>query len=511
MKGAKIGKSWPFAPDKCQNEREMPKNRARLIAGLQSRGGRERFPRLFIRTLPPTFIMSQKKTKPVQELDRRHFIRTAAGTAAVAGTFLGAAQGQGIDPSKKIKVGFIGTGGRGTGAAKQALSADDNIVLHAVADVFQDKIDTALGQLNQDKSLEGKLDVPKERQFIGLDGYKRVIESGVDVVLLTAPPGFRPLHLRAAVEAGLHVFAEKPMAVDAAGYRHCLETLKMAEGKPISIVAGFCWRYSPSRREAYRKVMEEGLIGDVVGVYATYYANYSKPHLAQSLRMDGMSDVEWQLRNWYNYTWLGGGGLVEQAVHSIDKIAWVMGDVPPLRCRATGGLSAPQPGGNIFDHYHVAFEYPNNVWCHLGSRKLPGCFNENADYVRGTKGTLVLGRGGDPYIEDNDGKLVWRYRKPREGEPNMYQVEHDELFQAIRSGKNINDGPRMMDSSMMAIMGRMSAQTGREVSWEEAIAAEEDLFPNEENLRWDQSYEPHPVPVPGVFQIPGLGSAPQKA
>ncbi|MCB1204508.1 MAG: hypothetical protein KDN18_09630, partial [Verrucomicrobiae bacterium] len=181
------------------------------------------------------------------------------------------------------------------------------------------------------------------------------------------------------------------------------------------------------------------------------------------------------------------------------------------RCRATGGLAAPQAGGNIFDHYHIAYEYPNNIWCHLGSRKTPGCFNENADYVRGTKGTLVLGRGGDPYIEDNDGKLLWRYRKPREGEANMYQVEHDHLFKSIRTGEHINDGPRMINSSMMAIMGRMSAQTGKEVSWEEAMSAGEDLFQGEENLQWTQSYKPHDVPVPGVYQIPGIGGVEKKA
>lgn len=454
--------------------------------------------------------MTSKK-KPSKELDRRNFLRTAAGTAAATGALLGAVKGAGVDPSQKLKVGFIGTGGRGTGAVVQALSADDNISLHSVADVFQDKIDGALAQLAKDPKMKDKVDVPKERQFVGLDGYKRVLDSGVDVVLLTTTPGFRPLHLRAAIEAGKHVFAEKPMAVDAAGARHCLESLKMAEGKPISIVAGFCWRYSPSRREAYKKVMEEGIIGDVVGVYATYYSNHSKPHLDPSLRMDGMSDIEWQIRNWYNYTWLGGGGLVEQAVHNVDKIGWVMGDKPPLRCRATGGLGAPQAGGNIFDHYHIAYEYGNNVWCHLGSRKAPGCFNENADYVRGTKGTLVLGRGGDPYIEDNDGKLLWRYRKPREGEANMYQVEHDELFKSIRTGQHINDGARMVNSTMMAIMGRMSAQTGKEVSWEEAMAANEDLFPGEENLSWTQSYKPHDVPKPGVFQIPGIGGVENKA
>lgn len=451
------------------------------------------------------------KKKTTAEFDRRNFLRTAAGATAAAGAFIGAANGQGIDPSKKIKVGFIGTGGRGTGAAQQALSADDNIILHAVGDVFQEKINGALESLNKDKTLAGKVDVPAERQFVGLDSYKRVLDSGVDVVLLTTTPGFRPLHMRAAIEAGKHVFAEKPMAVDAAGVRHCYETLKMAEGKPLSIVAGFCWRYSQSRREAFKKVMEEGLIGDVVAVYATYYSNHSKPHLDPSLRMDGVSDIEWQIRNWYNYTWLGGGGLVEQAVHSVDKIGWIMGDQNPIRCRATGGLGAPQAGGNIFDHYHLAFEYPNNVWCHLASRKAPGCFNENADYIRGTKGTLVIGRGGDPYIEDNDGKLLWRFRKPREGEPNMYQVEHDELFKSIRTGQFINDGQRMMHSTMMAIMGRQSCHTGKEVTWEEALAANEDLFPGEESLQWDQSYKPHPVPIPGVTQIEGIGGVEKKA
>ena len=451
------------------------------------------------------YTMADKSTSR-QDFDRRNFIRTAAGATAAAGAFAGAARGAGVDPDKKLRVGFIGTGGRGTGAASQALQADDNIELVAMADVFQERIDKSLESLGKDKKLEGKVSVPSERQFVGLDAYKRVLDSDVDVVLLTTSPGFRPLHLRAAIEAEKHVFAEKPMAVDAAGVRHVYETLKMAEGKPLSIVAGFCWRYSPSRREAYKKVMEEGLIGDVTSVYATYYSGHSKPHLDPSLRTDGMTDIEWQIRNWYNYTWLGGGGLVEQAVHSVDKIGWIMGDQSPIQCRATGGLAAPQVGtGNIFDHYHIAYEYPNNVWCHLASRKAPGCFNENADYVRGTKGTLVIGRGSDPYIEDNDGNQLWRFRKPRTGEDNMYQVEHDELFDSIRTGNHINDGSRMIHSSMMAIMGRMSAQTGKQITWEEAMDADEDLFENEGGMTWDQSYKPHDVPVPGVTTIPGIG------
>jgi predicted dehydrogenase len=263
-----------------------------------------------------------------------------------------------------------------------------------------------------------------------------------------------------------------------------------------------------SRREAIRQAIEEGLIGDVTSIYATYYSNHSKPHLDTTLRTDGMTDIEWQIRNWYNYTWLGGGGIVEQAVHSVDKIGWIMGDQSPISCRATGGLGAPQVGnGNIFDHYHVAYEYPNNVWAHLASRKAPGCLNENADYIRGTKGSLIIGRGSDPYIEDNDGKIIWRFRKPRSGEPNMYQIEHDEFFASIRSGEHINDGPRMIHSSMMAIMGRMSAHTGKQITWEEAMESGDDLFPDEGAMQWDQAHKPNPVAIPGVTQIPGIGDA----
>lgn len=445
---------------------------------------------------------------PIENNDpnRRHFMK-AAGATALAASYAGAARGAGVDPDKKLKVGFVGTGGRGTGAAAQALTADDNVELYAVADLFQERIDKSLETLGKNSSLDGKVSVPASRQFVGLDGYRRVLDSDVDVILLTTTPGFRPMHLRAALEAGKHVFAEKPMAVDAAGVRHVYETLAMAEGKPLSIVAGFCWRYHPNIRAAYKKVMEDGLIGDVTGVYATYYAGYSKPHMEKSARTPGMSDIEWQIRNWYNYNWLGGSGLVEQAVHSVDKIGWVMGDNSPISCRATGGLSIPQKGGgNIFDHFHVAYEYPDNVWCHLGSRKTPGCKNENADFVRGTKGTLVIGRGPDPIIQDKDGEIIWTPRTPRgQKKPDMYQVEHDEFFASIRSGNHINDGQRMIHSSMMAIMGRMSAHTGQEITWEEAMKAEEDLYPNEEGLSWSDSFTPNPVAIPGVTKIVGIG------
>lgn len=447
--------------------------------------------------------MSDSEKTP---FNRRTFMRTAAGAAAAAGA-ISTVKGDAIPKDKKIKVGFIGCGGRGTGAAAQALTADDNIELWSMGEVFQERIDKSLETLNKNAKLKeaGKINVDPSRQFVGMDSYKQVIDSGVDVVILTTTPAFRPLHFRAAIEAGKHVFAEKPMAIDSAGVRHVMETVEMSKDKPLAVVAGFCWRYSPSRIAAYEQVMEKGLIGAVTGVYATYLSGHSKPHIDPKERAPGMSDIEWQIRNWYNYTWLGGGGLVEQAVHSVDKIGWIMKDQSPISVRATGGLQAPQiGGGNIFDHYHVAYEYPNNVWCHLGSRKTPQCYNENADFVRGTEGTLVIGKGPTPYIEDNGGKKIWNYRVPRDGEPSMYQVEHDELFASIRSGEFLNDGDRMIHSSMMAIMGRMSAQTGQTMTWEEALNANEDLYVDEGKMTWDEAYKPHPVPTPGVHKIDGI-------
>ncbi|MFT5468955.1 MAG: putative dehydrogenase [Verrucomicrobiales bacterium] len=438
--------------------------------------------------------------------NRRTFMRTAGGAAA-AGALVSSVRGEGIPKDKKIKVGFIGCGGRGTGAAAQALTADDNIELWAMGEVFQDRIDKSLETLNKNEKLAsaGKINVDASRQFVGLDAYKRVLDSDIDVVILTTTPGFRPLHFRAAIEADKHVFAEKPMAVDAAGVRHVMETVEMSKSKPLAVVAGFCWRYSPSRVACYKQILEEKAIGDITSVYATYYSNHSKPHINPSERAPGMSDIEWQIRNWYNYTWLGGGGLVEQAVHSVDKIGWVMKDENPISCRATGGLQTPQVGGgNIFDHFHVAYEYPGNVWCHLGSRKTPGCYNENADFIRGTEGTLVIGRGPIPYIEDNKGKKIWTYREDREGDENMYQVEHNELFASIRDGNFINDGDRMIHSSMMAIMGRMSAQTGQQITWDEAINADEDFFVDEAGMSWDDSYIQNPVARPGVTKIKGI-------
>jgi myo-inositol 2-dehydrogenase / D-chiro-inositol 1-dehydrogenase len=413
---------------------------------------------------------------------RRDFVKL--GVMGVP-TILSAAQS-----ARPLKVGLVGCGGRGTGAASQALKADDYAELTAVGDIYQERIDLSLDTLR--KSLDAKVKVAKENMFLGLDAYQKVIASGVDVVLLATPPGFRPTHLRAVIDAGKHVFCEKPIAVDAPGVRSVLETSRLAKDKNVSLVAGFCWRYSNYIRETFEKI-SDGAIGDLIAYYATYYTSPVKPMPPKDTRPAGMSDVDWQIRNWYNFCWLSGDGLVEQAVHSADKIAWAMKDQPPVSCVAVGGRQIPSQGGNIYDHFEVNYIYPNGVRAFLACRQIENCYNENSDYIIGTKGSCTIGRGPVPKIS---AATEWTY----EGQKNdMYQAEHDALFASIRQGKPINDGVRMATSTMLAMMGRMAAYTGQQITWEQAMASEEAIFP--QTLAWDMSLPEAPMPRPGITKF----------
>ncbi len=426
-------------------------------------------------------------TPSADPLNRRHFL--TRGTAAAAPLLFPAiVRGAGEAKASKdaLKIGLVGCGGRGTGAADQALQADYDMVLHAVADVLPEQAEKSIQMLGDKHA--GRASVPNERRFIGLDGYKKLIEV-CDVVILASPPGFRPEHMQATVAAGKHMFCEKPMAVDSVGYRVALDAIRKAKEKKLSVVAGFCWRRSASRVEAFKR-LHEGQIGDVTSIFSSYYTGPVKPMVPASTRKPEWSDVEWQVRNWYNFSWLSGDGLVEQAVHSVDKIGWAMKDADPVACFATGGRQIPSEGGNIFDHFHVAYEFPNDVICHLGCRQIKGCSNQNGDIIRGTKGSLIIGRGDKPFME---GEAKWRFRGD---EKNMYQVEHDELFAAIRKGEPINDGDWMLHSTLLGIMGRMAAYTGKRVTWEDAVNGTEDLAPD--GLKWGDSFKPTGMPLPGV-------------
>ena len=428
---------------------------------------------------------------------RRHFFRTGGQALLAPAIFTAATRlraQQKADSTETLKIGLIGCGGRGSGAANQALSAyDKNSKLVAIADVQDTQIDKAIANLS---AIHGdRVSVSPDHRFNGLDGFKKLLALDVDVVILATPPGYRPMHLTAAVEAGKHIFCEKPMAVDAAGYHVAMAAVAKAKEKKLNLVAGFCWRYDLARQEGFKRLMD-GDLGDVVTSSHTYHTGPVKPMPQAETRPAGMANVEWQIRNWYNFSWLGGDGLVEQAVHSIDKLCWGMKDQPPVAAVGVGGRQIASEGGNIFDHFHVAYEFGNNVMCHIASRQIPNCFGDNSDIIAGTKGQLLIGKigGGDPIIS---GDKRWRWKGKKK---DMYQVEHDVLFEAIRHGNVVNDGDRMMNSTMVAILGRTAAYTGKRITWDEMIKSTLDLAP-EETLAWGDKFEPTPLPMPGVTKM----------
>jgi predicted dehydrogenase len=423
---------------------------------------------------------------------RREFLKTSAlagGVLAAPAIIPGNLFAK--ENSGTLKIGLIGCGGRGTGAASQALSADKNVVLTAMADAFEEQLTKSLSSL--EASHADKVKVVPEKRFVGVDAYQKLIDSGVDVVLLATPPGFRPVHLRAAIDAGKHVFCEKPMATDGAGVHSVMESAKMAKQKGLSLVAGFCWRYDAPRREFYKRI-HDGAIGEIRAIYATYYAGQVKPMPPASERPAEMGDLEWQLRNWYNFVWLSGDGFLEQACHSVDKVAWALKDQPPLKAVAVGGRQTPNNQGNIFDHMFVTYEFDNDVRAFLGQRQIGNTYSDNSDYLMGSDG---VGKSGwnAPIIK---GKAKWRY-KDAGPHIDMYQTEHNELFASIRDGKPINDGDWMAQSTLMGIMGRMAAYTGQEVTWEQAMKSDERLVPDK--LDWKMKLDIAPMPMPGVTRV----------
>jgi predicted dehydrogenase len=266
--------------------------------------------------------------------------------------------------------------------------------------------------------------------------------------------------------------------------------VKKSKEKGISVVAGFCWRYDLPRQALFERVLG-GEIGDVLCVYGTYLTSPVKPMPPASTRPAGMSNLEWMVRNWYNFTWLSGDGLVEQACHTVDWLAWAKGDKPPASCTAVGGRQIPAEGGDIYDHIEVNYVWDDDTRGFLAQRQISGCHNENNLYLLGSKGKGYIGRKGVS-ITYADG-TEWQYKGPS---PNMYQVEHNELFKSIREGKPLNNGDRMVNSTLMAIMGRMAGYTGKQVTWEMALNSEESLVPETPN--WDA-----PAEIP-TYAMPGL-------
>jgi len=385
---------------------------------------------------------------------------------------------------RALHVGLIGCGGRGTGAAAQALQADPDVVITALADVFPERT-----RLRRDQLTNGfgdRVQVPDDRCFDGFDCFQRLIDTDVDVVLLASPPAFRPAQLDAASRAGKHIFCEKPMAVDAPGVRTVLDAARRCEREGLSLVSGFCWRYHEPERVCFREV-HGGRIGEIRAMHSTYHSG----PLGRHPRQPGWSDVEWQVRNWWHFTWLSGDHLVEQAVHSVDKINWAMQNESPKSVVALGGRGVREgaESGNVFDHFTVIYEYANGARAFLTARQQPNCANDNTDMIYGTAGDCFINGWGPTHRIT--GEHPWTYDGPSS---DMYQTEHDELFASIRTGTPINDGEWMARSTMMAIAGRMSAYTGRQLSWEDACASTDVLGPDP--LAFG-AFEPRPIARPG--------------
>lgn len=418
---------------------------------------------------------------------RREFLKT--GTAAVVGGALVAqshlAFGAFAAGSDILKIGLVGCGGRGGGAAVNALSADPNVKLIALGDLFEDRLKGTLANL-QNSEFKDRIDIPAERQFTGWDAYKKVLQTDIDIVILATPPNFRAEQIKAAVAAGKHVFAEKPIAVDAPGVHSVMATCLEAADKGLAVVSGLCWRYDHGMRATFNQVLAGG-VGDIVAIQATYNTGTLK----QYPRQPGWSDMEWQLRNWQHFTWTSGDFNVEQHIHSLDKVAWAMRDQTPIRASGTGGRQARQgaESGHIYDHFNVVYEYENGVKAFCNCRQMDGCDNDVSDHIFGTKGVC------DVFKHRIKGEKNWKFDGDK---GNMYVTEHQELIASIRAGKPINNGDYMCKSTMMAIMGRMSAYTGKTLTWEQAFNSKENLSPGVFEFG---PREMPPVAVPGVTQF----------
>ncbi|MEP0846322.1 MAG: Gfo/Idh/MocA family oxidoreductase [Phycisphaerae bacterium] len=442
--------------------------------------------------------MSERQDIPESPLTRRAFLQSSAiasaaalagGCASMGGASPGvspaaAAVGRGL--SGTIRVGLIGCGGRGTGAAIDCLTSNQGIAITAMGDLFRDRLDDSRQKLAEHGAA---YQVKDEHCFVGFDAYKQVLACDIDAVIMAPPPGFRPLHFKAAIDAGKHVFMEKPVAVDPVGARVILAASDLAAQKGLAVVAGTQRRHEASYVETMKRVAD-GAIGDLVSgqCYWNQGALWVKP------RKPEWSAMEWQCRNWLYFDWLSGDHIVEQHVHNIDIINWAMGG-PPVKATGMGGRqerTAPE-FGNIWDHFAVEYEYANGSRVLSMCRQIPGTSERISERLVGTKGVC------DPSGTIQRGKTVWKYEPPGGEWVNPYEQEHKDWIASIRSGRPLNEGRRIAESTLTAIMGRMSAYTGREISWKWVLESSTlDLSPP----RYEFGELPiRPVPIPGKTEL----------
>ncbi len=432
------------------------------------------------------------KPHPSPTSTRRSLVKSSSLAAAGLGfsspaLALPSGRARGDEP---LRIALVGCGNRGTGAISQALSTAGPVKLVAMADAFEDRLQRALKSTLEEHP--EMVDVPEERQFTGFDAAQKAMDAGVDVVILTTPPGFRPMHFEYAVSKGLHVFMEKPVATDAPGIRQVLAAAEESRRKGLKVGVGLQRHHDSGYQETMRRV-QEGAIGDVLLMRC--YWNSAGVWTYQ--RKQDMTEMEYQMRNWYYFTWICGDHIVEQHIHNLDVCNWLKGG-PPVKAQGVGGrqVRVGPDTGEIFDHHMVEYTYADGTKMLSECRHQPQTFGSVSEHAHGSKGTAQFNRYT---ISTTDGDK-WRYREKSE---NPYQVEHDQLFAAIRSGADHNEAEYGATSTMTAIMGRMATYSGKQVTWDGAIASDTDLLP--ESFAWNATPKvmpnadgSYPWAVPGI-------------
>jgi predicted dehydrogenase len=433
---------------------------------------------------------------------RREFL-SQSGRALAAGSLAGAANvpvlaagHYHVGGTETVRVGLIGCGGRGAGAAADALRADEGIELVAVADVFEDRTRRSLEGLGQE--FPQKIKVSPDQTFVGYDAYKRLLDSPVDLVILTTPPGFRPLHFEAAVKAGKHVFMEKPVAVDAAGVRRVLAANKIAKEKELIVQVGLQRRHERLYREVIDK-LQNGAIGDINFMRAYWNGEgvWVHPRTAQQ------TELEYQMRNWYYFNWLCGDHIVEQHIHNLDVINWLKNGYP-VKAQGSGGreVRKGKDFGQIYDHHMVEFTYADGSVMLSHCRHIRGCWNSVSEHAHGSKGHADISGG---VIYDSQGKEIFRSSAARDG----WQQEHRDLYADLRAGRKIaNEGDYGAYSTMTSILGRMATYSGQEIAWDQALNLGDQLADTDsiQSLDSPAPVNPneegdYPVAVPGVSLV----------
>jgi len=447
---------------------------------------------------------SCRKSSNGKDLNRRKFISNTAiatlGTIGAVGLITSCKGNEEKLPvllneapdGKVLKAGLVGCGGRGTGAAVNYVDAGPNLQITALGDVFQDRLDQCRAQLKKQRNIE----IADDKCFTGFDSYQKVIDSGVDVVLLCTPPHFRPVHVEAAVNAGKHIFMEKPCAVDPVGARSVLVSAKRAEQKGLCIVSGTIRRVQKDFMETHRRV-KNGEIGEIVSAHII--RNGGSLWVIQ--RQPGMSDMEYMLRNWANFCWLSGDHIVEQFIHEVDVMNWYIGK-NPVKAIGWGGRQR-RVTGDQYDFFSIEYLYDNGMHTHCAARQITGCSNLTKQFITGTNGFA----NATGTIYNLKGEQVWKYPTPEEGSTDLtwkvkdpYVQEHINLVTAIRTGNIINDAEAQVNSTLITIMGRMSAYTGKDVTWDEVLNS--DLYLGPKTYAFG--------PVPGIPEtIPVIGAEPK--